>query len=273
MRFKIIFKVNGNPVFPFNYQYELSAGLYKIFLDIKNYSKEYAKIEDVDFLNQITFSRIEIPKRKISKDGIKCFSNFVFLKVSTGLPDIGSDDLWRAFKNNLNKLVIFKKMEGFKSKIELCLEDIEFTPPPNFQNTMKFKMLSPLVLTKKNNIDKKKFLSHHEQKQIEERIKDSLIEKFNTLYNKEIDINQFQFQFDPIYCQDKNEKDLYCLTKMKEGTENAFSVFGMMIPFSITAPLELIKVGYYSGFGEKSSLGFGMVESTKRIIKHKSIIN
>lgn len=35
---------------------------------------------------------------------------------------------------------------------------------------------------------------------------------------------------------------------------------GVMAPFTARGNVELLKLGYSAGFGEKNSLGFGMVE-------------
>jgi len=270
MRFKLVFRVEEDTFFPFNYQYELAAGLYKLFMLIKQNHPRYTYLKNHDFLNQITFSRIEIPKRVITKEGIKCFSDFVFLKVSLGFNDIASDAIWKAFSKMNNQLLIYKKQaNGPMQVINMQLYEVEFFPPPEFEETMKFKMLSPLVLTKNSKAKKNKFCSLQEQDLILERLKDSLSEKFQLLYGHLPPIEEFEFQFDELYCQDRQEKDLYSLIKMKEGSGHPFSVLGILVPFKITAPQEVIKVGYYSGFGEKTSLGFGMVESAYRVLPRR----
>ncbi|PIY05025.1 MAG: hypothetical protein COZ21_04960, partial [Bacteroidetes bacterium CG_4_10_14_3_um_filter_31_20] len=40
---------------------------------------------------------------------------------------------------------------------------------------------------------------------------------------------------------------------------------GFLFDFKITAPHELIKIGYYAGFGKANSLGFGCAEVIENI--------
>jgi CRISPR-associated endoribonuclease Cas6 len=141
----------------------------------------------------------------------------------------------------------------------MFLKDIEFVPSPEFEETMKMKMLSPLVLTKKIQ-NKKKYLSFQEKSEIIHRLQENLVQKFEQLHNKVPDIDSFKLKFDEEYCENREEKDLYSLIRMKEAGRNPFVVMGFLIPFTLEAPSELIQVGYYSGFGEKTSLGFGMAE-------------
>lgn len=260
MRFKLVFQVRKGQLFPFNYQYELSAGLYKIFMHVKESLSKYQVMSNTDFLNHISFSRIEIPKRTVEQNGIRCLSSMVFLKVSIGFPDIHSDILWKAFAKYFFTLMLFKKNHhGSSLKIKLHLKDISFLPSPDFSSNMKFKMLSPMVLTKSDR-NKNKYLSIREKEELTQRLKENLVEKFEQLYGNSIETEPFSISFDKEYCSKREEKDLYSLVTMKEGEAKPFSIMGLLVPFRIEAPAELIKVGYYSGFGEKTSFGFGMTE-------------
>lgn len=260
MRFKLVFKTAESQVIPFNYQYELAAGLYRIFASVKNLCPRYSSMALKDFLNQCTFSRIEIPKRAITPGGIQCLSSRVFLKISLGFPDIGSEILSRAFAIHKNQLQIVKKgKNGETLSTRLSLEGLDFLPCPDFSSPMKLKMLSPLVLTAKDS--SKRFLSIHENDAIARALKESLREKFSMLYSHAAPDAPLSIRFDEGYCAGKSEKDLYSLIRMKEGAKDSFSILGILAPFEIKTLPELIQLGYYSGFGEKSSMGFGMAEA------------
>ncbi|HOJ49574.1 MAG TPA: CRISPR-associated endoribonuclease Cas6 [Spirochaetota bacterium] len=260
MRFKLIFNVKKGVIIPFNYHYELGSALYKVFMYIKKNSK-YLGMDNTQFLNHITFSRLEIPQREIRKDGILSLGCNVFLKLSLNFPDIGTDLLWKAFLKFNNTIQIVKKTDEEIKKIELILKDISFCNSPEFKENMKFKMLSPLVITKKD--EKPKYVSIKNKDKLKELLKDNLLKKFEELYGKKIEINNFDIEFDENYCKSRDEKDLYSLITMKEGTKEPFWVLGILAPFELKAPTEIIKVGYFSGFGEKTSMGFGMVETVK----------
>jgi CRISPR-associated endoribonuclease Cas6 len=50
------------------------------------------------------------------------------------------------------------------------------------------------------------------------------------------------------------------LITLKEGRSDETKIKGTLAPFRLRAPRELMEVGYECGFGEKNSMGFGMVK-------------
>jgi|YNPMSStandDraft_1061717.scaffolds.fasta_scaffold01249_9 CRISPR-associated endoribonuclease Cas6 len=258
MRFRLVFNVKKGTVIPFNYHYELGSALYKIFMYIKKNSK-YMGMDNTTFLNHITFSRLEIPNREIRKEGIVSLSGTIFLKLSMNFPDIGTDLLWKSFLKFNNTINIVKKTEQETKVIDLVLKDINFCSSPEFKDVMKFKMISPLVITRRG--EKTKYVSIKEKDELKELLKTNLAKKFEELYGKKIEVDDFEIKFDESYCEKRDEKDLYSLITMKEGTKEPFWILGILAPFELKAPPDIIKVGYFSGFGEKTSMGFGMVES------------
>jgi CRISPR-associated endoribonuclease Cas6 len=59
------------------------------------------------------------------------------------------------------------------------------------------------------------------------------------------------------------EKMKSCM--FKKGSEKQSKVIGYEFRFGLNAPVELIKTGYYAGFGEKNSMGFGCVEIKRQL--------
>jgi CRISPR-associated endoribonuclease Cas6 len=53
------------------------------------------------------------------------------------------------------------------------------------------------------------------------------------------------------------------LVVIKANTTQETKVRGFTYDFEITAPAELIEIGYKAGFGEKNSMGFGFGEYLK----------
>jgi CRISPR-associated endoribonuclease Cas6 len=47
---------------------------------------------------------------------------------------------------------------------------------------------------------------------------------------------------------------------IKALSEGETKVIGYLFDFELTAPIELQEIGYYAGFGEKNSMGFGCGE-------------
>ena len=50
------------------------------------------------------------------------------------------------------------------------------------------------------------------------------------------------------------------LIKIKTDTPQQTHIKGFLFDFKLSAPVELMKLGYFAGFGEKNSLGFGCGE-------------
>jgi CRISPR-associated endoribonuclease Cas6 len=74
------------------------------------------------------------------------------------------------------------------------------------------------------------------------------------LHGKDSGDTDFKIIIDEDYVKRKNGK----ITKNInfKGT----NIIGFMAPFEVTGSPELIEVGYEAGFGEKGSMGFGMVK-------------
>ncbi|WP_048202244.1 CRISPR-associated endoribonuclease Cas6 [Methanocaldococcus bathoardescens] len=81
-----------------------------------------------------------------------------------------------------------------------------------------------------------------------ENLKNNLKKKYEAFYNEKCDMN-FEFEILKYKPKRMRIKDIYCRC-----SEMVFKVWG---------DYELIKFGYECGFGEKNSMGFGMVMNIK----------
>lgn len=130
---------------------------------------------------------------------------------------------------------------------ELTVEKIEVEETPQFKNPSVFKTLSPIVVSAgvySGNKLEHRFLSpqEHEFWRIVEL---NLRRKALVLG---INVSQEPLKFQSI---GKWHSKLFEIQKIKvKGWEGSFSVEGC---------LELIKLGYEAGFGERNAQGFGMV--------------
>ena len=64
----------------------------------------------------------------------------------------------------------------------------------------------------------------------------------------------FEIKIDTDYMNKKSGKII------KNINFKGTNIIGFMAPFEVTGSPELIEVGYEAGFGEKGSMGFGMVK-------------
>jgi len=133
-------------------------------------------------------------------------------------------------------------------RIELMIEKIEVEKTPTFKNPCAFKTLSPIVVSSGVYSGKKlehRFLSPQED-EFWRIVELNLRRKALVL-----GINVFQ---EPLRFQSIGEwrSKLLEIQKIKvKAWEGSFSVEGC---------LELIKLGYEAGFGERNAQGFGMVK-------------
>jgi len=162
--------------------------------------------------------------------------------------------------------------EGQEIKIGLesqeagfLIERVETLPRPVFNGSMRFTCLSPITISRligSNSLNGfnslNSFLSCHYIRPWEEglsdAIKNNLLKKYRLLHGKDSGDTDFKIIIDEDYVKRKNGK----ITKNInfKGT----NIIGFMAPFEVTGSPELIEVGYEAGFGEKGSMGFGMVK-------------
>lgn len=79
--------------------------------------------------------------------------------------------------------------------------------------------------------------------------------KFRLLTGEEPPPGEFALEFDRIYLEHHRAEKLidYKGTRIK----------AILAPFTARGPVELLRVGYEAGFGEKGSMGFAMVTARR----------
>ena len=90
---------------------------------------------------------------------------------------------------------------------------------------------------------------------------ENLCRKYQALYGRSFlcESGQFVFAIDEAYVERMQGKVQKLIT-LKEGRSDETKIKGTLAPFRLRAPRELMEVGYECGFGEKNSMGFGMVK-------------
>jgi CRISPR-associated endoribonuclease Cas6 len=260
MRFKITLipdKTNGDIILPINYQYELSAFIYHTIHtgdhEFGNWLHENGFIDGNKKFKLFTFSRLRIPKYKQFKDRLIILSNELHFELSFFPVKITEAFISGAFqKRNFS-------IGDKESKVSFSIQGIEARKEPAFIRNMKFKAQSPILVTTKEHKNQKyaQFLRPDEDN-YKEKIKNNLIRKYAAIcsYNKkEMVLHHANgFTFECISVPRKKGVDI------KVHTEDESHIIGYEYEFSIGGPSELLKTGYYAGFGEKNSLGFGCCE-------------
>lgn len=259
MRIKLklsISKGSHDTLLPINYQYELSSAIYKI---IESGNKEFS-----DFLHRkgfteknkkfklFTFSNFYIPKFKLQGDRLKILSAGVSCIISFYPIETVEPFIQGLFQNQRIEIGDRKLSVRFK------VQQIEKLREPDFSSQMRFKTLSPMnVSFKPQNKPYAQYL-HPEDSRFEEVLIKNLQNKliaYQKFTNQNIILpEKFNYEIKP----DKQIKTK--LITIKKGSAQESKIKGFDFSFSIKAPVELIRIGYYAGFGEKNSMGFGCCE-------------
>lgn len=264
MRLKLTLKITGKYELPFNYNYPLSAAIYKLL--------QFGSSEFSEFLHEIGYQekgkkyklfsfalRFEKPPR-IGNDRF-------YLKSDTIILFIGSPLIETFIKNVIAGTFNSQKLEIVSSNIksEFMIEQVEALPNPIFQNKSSFTLLSPLVLATKKESNGKLiphyFRYYNDINEINRVFNQNLINKYKLIYNKEYTGSYLKFSWDTDYIDrrlSKNKKVTKLISVVKNGI--VISIKANEIPFTLEGDKELMHVGYECGFGSQNSLGFGLAD-------------
>jgi CRISPR-associated endoribonuclease Cas6 len=266
MRFKLTLQVDRQAFgdcLPLNYQYELSAFIYRAIAQADNDYSEWLH-ENGFRLNGrpfklFTFSNLIVPKYFIDKSNARLWIDCERVEwLVSFLPEASTE-----------KFVIGLFSEQFfqigdrKSVVQFRVEQIESLPTPMFKPVMRFRPLSPVCLSQRDDNLKNNYISPANP-DASPLILSNLQNKYESFYGqKHSELptpNQgkpLDFAFRVI---GEPKSKLICI---KTNTEAQTLVRGYdRFFFEMTAPPELMQIAYQCGIGEKNSMGFGMIEAT-----------
>jgi len=256
MRLKITLRSKKNSILGYNYFYSLSAIIYKMlqlgspefskFLHDLGYSEKNKKYKLFSFA-------LDINKPGRTSDYLILKNPISYLHITSPMIDQFVMYLIHGsfFTNNLEL-----ESDGYKTNFEII--NIESVTEPEFKEEMKFKMLSPLVLSSKRMHNSKLntyYLRYDDHEEIQRILNSNLANKYKIISRKEYEGEGVELVWDNDYITRKegNISKKYTIRTNDENIE----IKGIMAPFCLKGDNELIKVGYWCGFGEKNSMGFG----------------
>jgi len=247
VRLRLLFHTPENGfLLPLNYNYYLTSIIYD---SLKRGSPEFSRFlhekgyqDGFRSFKFFTYSQIRSEKREIRGDTIRFLSQIEWF-ISSPIDDFVLNFLNGVFETAGIKI-------GGRN---LPLQNAEVLEPPKFSDTMRFRCLSPITISRTDILGEEKtqhFIRPWEP-DLSEKIAQNLVRKFRLLHGKDPSDSGLKIEIDPKRAGGKIEK----LVNFK-GT----NIKGFMCPFNVEGSPELIEVGYETGFGDKNSLGFGMVE-------------
>lgn len=259
MRLKLKLKLKESRVIPVNYYYYLSSAIYNL---LKFGSKEFSEfLHDTGFqingknYKLFTFA-LRIRKPKIYNELLEITDSYADLYISTSIAEkfiksfvIGTFEQQKIFINTKNINTVF------------LIEQMEIIPDPDFSESMKFILMSPLILSTKvehNGSLKQYYLRPEDIELINKILLKNLVNKYILINNVNPVDEKLEFIWDKEYLE-KNKRITKKIT-LDISEEKKQEIIGMQAPFILNGNTELIKIGYQTGFGEKNSMGFGMAE-------------
>ncbi len=236
MRVKISF--GGGGFVPFNYNLYLAGVLYRAF---RKANEELASsLHSSRTIKLFTFS--DLKGGKSTKQGL-VFNRGGYFFVSSP-----RDDVLRAAVEGL--------LEEGTLKIgsaSFHLESMEVLKPPEFNGTpVKLRTLSPIKVSTMidTSLGRKSWDLNPTEEKFYTNIRRNLLKKYELFYGRPP--SNFDLDFSPpSFIKQRRIK-----------IRNTFHRCYMM-DFAVSGSKELLEMGYESGFGEKNSMGFGMVEVSR----------
>lgn len=244
------------PVIPINYQYELSAWIYRV---LREADAGYARfLHDEGYstgtklFKLFCFSNLEIPKYSIEKDRIRILMDEVGLSI---------------------RFCVFHALEGFieglfyrqefwlgdrRSRVHFRVKSVRAVPLelPAEQEPLhvRIRTRSPLLVARKRLAGPDEYLTP-EDPDFGALLLQNLLDKYKAF--TQIDASEhwptesLTFRL----CSDRQPRSK--LVSLKRGTPQETRVRGWMMDFEVTAPRELIVIGMLAGWGRANSQGFG----------------
>ena len=247
-------RIRGN-MLPANYQYALSSWIYKV---ISRANQEYSTfLHEKGFgfegkqFKMFTFSQLDVRPYKIFGNQIQLLGNEISLNIRF---------LVDSSMENFIKGLFMHQHCGLgndeSTTVDFQVTGVETKPPHAFTDTMRYECFSPIVISTLRDDRSVAYLSP-EDPAFGAILIQNLIRKQSALALHEGGITS------------ENVKGTYSFRLLnlprkkgitiKENSAQETKVISYLFRFQLTAPVELHEVGYYAGFGEKNSMGFGCV--------------
>lgn len=258
MRFSLVLERTGKRNFlPFNYQYELSSWIYRVIsmadTNFSNFLHGNAFQSGMKSFKLFTFSNLDLRPFRIHKQHgrIEIMGKHVVLQISFMVDKAAENFIKGLFLNQ--QFSIGDKI----SSVDFCVSHIESEATPVFSERMIYRTLSPMCVSVHG--------ERHAQylcpsdKDYEKLLFANLIAKLRSLpvihgNRSLLEMPEEQHRF-TLLSEPKSR-----LISIKSFTRDETRIRGYEFKFRLCASPLLQEIGYYSGFGEKNSTGFGCVE-------------
>lgn len=237
---------------PINYQYLISSWIYKTIHRSDSEFAEWLHEEGYTYngkkYKHFCYSTLQPRRYKIHSNNstFELAEGPTKLMVSFNIDKAAKDLLKAVFQDNVIEL-----NSGKNFKFLGMINHVQLSKPPDFTNHPRFKSMTPICISVGSDThEHAQYLQPGDHKYAAAFCK-NLVDKANAFLEEDkFNIDQVSFKLltpDP---------------KSKLWTIKGISIKGYEFEFELDAPVELMEIGYYAGFGvQNSSLGMGLVET------------
>lgn len=233
MRLKITFKAIPGFKIPYDNNHTIASIIYTALED-QHFATE---LHDSRKFKYFTFSQVHIPRLEIQQDGLICKDGRFQVQISSADEEF-IRNLWHGLFTN-------PSIDFQGAMVEV--EKAEIVKTPKFKESMRFKTLSPVYL--RTGRDGKIWDLAPEEEEFQGRLSENLFKKYWS-YMKRAD--HLYLKFKPLESKQKR-------IVIKKGDIEIYHRAHQM-KFELQGPPELLKFAWQVGLGEKTSMGFGMID-------------
>lgn len=247
---------------PLNYQPYIAANIYRL---IEESSPTYAAFlhnEGYQDKNKrfkhFTFGQLRVPKklREIERDRMLIQAERISLEVSFLVTKASENFLMGVFQQQ--RINITDKY----AHNEFEIERVEIMKTVFAQETVTLRTLSPLVIGAQGKEERNSTYLSPEAGNYAEIFLGNLQSKYQTYVTH---INPAVVSRDEVtpkfeFLKFNHEKPKLIAIKPRQNVKFK----GYLFDFRLTAPIEMIKVGFYGGFGRGCSYGMGMTQLIRK---------
>jgi CRISPR-associated endoribonuclease Cas6 len=257
MEFRLILSVCGGDTLPVNYQYPISSWIYRVI--------GQADVGYADFLHRggfqhdwrhfkmFTFSQLDARPYRVFGNRMRLLGKEISLTVRFAVDS--------SMEHFITGLFLQQRLSlGDRyNRVDLEVTRVESIAPPVFSETMTYRCLSPICVSRTRANRTTEYLTP-EVSDYGELLVRNLVHKAAALVPAgdaiSGDFPEFQFRL----LNTPRKKGIH----VKDYSESHTQLIGYLFHFELTAPVELHELGYEAGFGEKNSMGFGCVEAVQK---------
>lgn len=259
MRIQLTLEHPPRQILPINYQYLVSSWIYRTLgnadADFAQQLHEYGYDFGGKQYKLFAFSSLRPKWFDIDKKE----ATFTLSKSPTTIElSFYVDEAVQHFVMGLFKDQAFSLSSG-RFKADFTVSGIEMLPKPVFEKTMRFRTQTPICVSRNIEGQPHAHYASPEEEGYGQWLLENLVRKQHALMPQVIGAEERSVELDFPY-----EFKLLSEPKSKLLTIKGISIRGYLFDFELTAPKELMELGYFGGFGGKgSSGGFGIVKVMK----------